>query len=117
MLIWQRPTFTWPVAILSSAQQRFTSVFGMGTGGTTVPWSPDFGPRGLFEGRVDRVSGDTLGINLSDKKTAGLGLVLPLQREVFSGNRTQGNRKSNFKPSRWLLEPGLQIIVDQWILD
>ncbi len=41
-LIWQRPTFAGPIAQLSSAQQRFTSVFGMGTGGTTVPWSPDF---------------------------------------------------------------------------
>ena len=40
-LIWQRPTFAGPIAQLSSAQQRFTSVFGMGTGGTTVPWSPD----------------------------------------------------------------------------
>ena len=49
-IIWQRPTFTWPVAILSSAQQRFTSVFGMGTGGATVPWSPDLGSRGLVRG-------------------------------------------------------------------
>ena len=34
---WQRPTFAGPIAQLSSAQQRFTSVFGMGTGGATVP--------------------------------------------------------------------------------
>jgi hypothetical protein len=41
-LNWQRPTFAGPIAQLSSAQQRFTSVFGMGTGGATVPWSPDY---------------------------------------------------------------------------
>ena len=38
---WQRPTFAGPVAQLSSAQQRFTSVFGMGTGGATALGSPE----------------------------------------------------------------------------
>ena len=38
---WRRPTFARPIDALSSGLQRFTSVFGMGTGGTTVPWSPD----------------------------------------------------------------------------
>ena len=44
ILLWRRPTFAGPIAPLSSAQQRFTSVFGMGTGGATVPWSPDQNP-------------------------------------------------------------------------
>ena len=38
---WQRPTFARPFAALSSAQQCFTSVFGMGTGGSTALWSPE----------------------------------------------------------------------------
>lgn len=37
VLLWQRPTFAGPIVQLSLAQQCFTSVFGMGTGGSTVP--------------------------------------------------------------------------------
>ena len=33
---WQRPTLAQPIDALPSAQQRFTSVFGMGTGGTAA---------------------------------------------------------------------------------
>ena|GEM_PF-2344915 len=39
---WQRPTLAQPRDALPSALQRFTSVFGMGTGGSTVQGSPDF---------------------------------------------------------------------------
>ena len=38
---WQRPTFARPIDALSSGLQRFTSVFGMGTGGTTALGSPE----------------------------------------------------------------------------
>ncbi len=38
---WQRPTLARPVAVLPSGLQRFTSVFGMGTGGSTALWSPE----------------------------------------------------------------------------
>ena len=37
VILWRRPTFAGPIDQLSSAQQCFTSVFGMGTGGATVP--------------------------------------------------------------------------------
>ena len=50
---WRRPTLARPVVALPSGLQRFTSVFGMGTGGTTALGSP--------EGRADcrfGVSGD-----------------------------------------------------------
>src|SRR5438309_11306694 len=38
---WRRPTLARPVAVLPSGLQRFTSVFGMGTGGTTALLSPE----------------------------------------------------------------------------
>ena len=38
---WQRPTLAGPFAQLPSAQQRFTSGFGMGPGGSTTLWSPE----------------------------------------------------------------------------
>src|SRR5215475_10409084 len=34
-LFWRRPTLARPIAVLPSGLQRFTSVFGMGTGGAT----------------------------------------------------------------------------------
>jgi hypothetical protein len=34
--LWRRPTFARPRDALSLGLQRFTSVFGMGTGGTTA---------------------------------------------------------------------------------
>src|SRR5437763_14770372 len=41
ILFWRRPTLARPVAVLPSGLQRFTSVFGMGTGGTTALLSPE----------------------------------------------------------------------------
>ena len=41
ILFWRRPTLARPIAVLPSGLQRFTSVFGMGTGGTTALLSPD----------------------------------------------------------------------------
>ena len=41
-LFWRRPTLTRPIAVLPSGLQRFTSVFGMGTGGATALMSPEF---------------------------------------------------------------------------
>ena len=39
--LWRRPTFAQPIEVLSSGLQRFTSVFGMGTGGATALRSPE----------------------------------------------------------------------------
>src|SRR6266446_6902880 len=38
---WRRPTLARPIAVLPSGLQRFTAVFGMGTGGTTALLSPE----------------------------------------------------------------------------
>src|SRR5438105_13073424 len=35
IMFWRRPTLARPVAVLPSRLQRFTAVFGMGTGGAT----------------------------------------------------------------------------------
>jgi hypothetical protein len=40
-LFWRRPTLAWPIAVLPSGLQRFTAVFGMGTGGATALMSPE----------------------------------------------------------------------------
>src|ERR1700719_4710705 len=40
-LFWRRPTLARPIAVLPSGRQRFTAVFGMGTGGATALLSPD----------------------------------------------------------------------------
>lgn len=40
-LFWRRPTLAQPIVALPSGLQRFTSVFGMGTGGTTALGSPE----------------------------------------------------------------------------
>ena len=42
---WQRPTLAQPRDALPSGLQRFTSVFGMGTGGSTALGSPEHDPR------------------------------------------------------------------------
>jgi hypothetical protein len=43
ILFWRRPTLARPFAVLPSGLQRFTSVFGMGTGGATTLRSPECG--------------------------------------------------------------------------
>src|SRR4030095_8873778 len=40
-LFWRRPTLARPIAVLPSGLQRFTAVFGMGTGGATALLSPE----------------------------------------------------------------------------
>jgi hypothetical protein len=42
-LFWRRPTLARPIAVLPSGLQRFTAVFGMGTGGATALMSPECG--------------------------------------------------------------------------
>ena len=43
LLLWRRPTLARPIAVLPSGLQRFTAVFGMGTGGATALLSPECG--------------------------------------------------------------------------
>src|SRR5438270_12000829 len=59
---WRRPTLAQPIVALPSGLQRFTSVFGMGTGGATALLSPE-SDAGLAVDAShrkvrDRVSGD-----------------------------------------------------------
>ena len=42
-MFWRRPTLARPIAVLPSGLQRFTAVFGMGTGGATALLSPECG--------------------------------------------------------------------------
>src|SRR5437588_12720250 len=60
---WRRPTLARPVAVLPSGLQRFTAVFGMGTGGTTALLSPECGAALAFAAVAatqarGRISGD-----------------------------------------------------------
>ena len=45
---WRRPTLARPIAVLPSGLQRFTAVFGMGTGGATALLSPECGTARAF---------------------------------------------------------------------
>src|SRR5438094_4142650 len=49
---WRRPTLARPIAVLPSGLQRFTAVFGMGTGGATALLSPEV-RAGLALNRTD----------------------------------------------------------------
>ena len=57
-ITWRRPTLTGPIVPLPSALRRFTSGFGMGPGGSTALWSPEFNPvlRGCRSGELSLVS-------------------------------------------------------------
>ena len=48
ILFWRRPTLARPIAVLPSGLQRFTAVFGMGTGGATALLSPECGTAPAF---------------------------------------------------------------------
>src|SRR5438067_13223518 len=52
LLFWRRPTLAQPIVALPSRLQRFTSVFGMGTGGATALLSPE--PNGAGAARLWR---------------------------------------------------------------
>ena len=58
VLLWRRPTLARPIAVLPSGLQRFTSVFGMGTGGATALLSPE--PKSACAARLWCVIGDSL---------------------------------------------------------
>ena len=54
---WRRPTLARPIAVLPSGLQRFTAVFGMGTGGATALLSPE-------------ISAETFGANFWRRRCA-----------------------------------------------
>src|SRR5438105_11089639 len=69
LLFWRRPTLAQPIVALPSGLQRFTSVFGMGTGGSTALGSPDreaglAGRCFASRGRSASISGDVVAAGL-----------------------------------------------------
>ena len=65
---WRRPTLARPIVALPSGLQRFTAVFGMGTGGATALGSPESDAgRAIrrFRGEVSRYR--TLGTVIGDR--------------------------------------------------
>ena len=78
LLIWQRPTLAGPVVRLPLALRRFTSVFGMGTGGSTALWSPEAG-RGklmvegmMVDGPCNAQTGTTSGLAMGALGAVGV---------------------------------------------
>jgi hypothetical protein len=63
-LFWRRPTLALPIAVLPSGLQRFTAVFGMGTGGATALMSPEV-RAGLAVAALPptRISGDDVDLS------------------------------------------------------
>ena len=93
VIFWQRPTLAGPVVRLPLALRRFTSVFGMGTGGSTALWSPEAG-RALVH-REDGRSGLAMGalgrggLETDDGKERQRG---PAERGVCMGGDGHGDR-------------------------
>ena len=74
---WRRPTLTGPVVPLPSALRRFTSGFGMGPGGSTALWSPEFNIGSRLAGAV----------GFQGCSSGGLSFSLPVFSFQFSGGR------------------------------
>src|SRR5204862_793319 len=68
---WRRPTLARPIAVLPSGLQRFTAVFGMGTGGATALLSPE--PRSADAPRLWCVIRDSLHRVRAGKRLSALG--------------------------------------------
>src|SRR5438309_7486204 len=90
---WRRPTLARPIAVLPSGLQRFTAVFGMGTGGATALLSPELNPESfrdsvlvncrfqIVDCRLNQSDGHPLSPRLQrDKWTAATRSTLTFQR-------------------------------------
>src|SRR6266700_6343200 len=93
ILFWRRPTLARPIAVLPSGLQRFTAVFGMGTGGATALLSPELNPESfrdsvlvncrfqIVDCRLNLSDGHPLSPRLQrDKWTAATRSTLTFQR-------------------------------------
>ena len=105
ILFWRRPTLARPIAVLPSGLQRFTSVFGMGTGGATALLSPECGTalaRSLLSRRRSakrRVSGDF-------GRFKSIALPKFRKNTIFNRHSQVANRKSFL--IRWHLHTGFR---------
>ena len=72
---WRRPTLARPIAVLPLGLQRFTAVFGMGTGGATALLSPECGTAlavSLLSQRRKREA-ESLGTVIDDSANSSVG--------------------------------------------
>ena len=104
ILFWRRPTLARPIAVLPSGLQRFTSVFGMGTGGATTLLSPECGT--ALAPRCCR-SGASAKPSLWRLRTIQ-SIALPKFRKntIFNRHSQVANRKSFL--IRWHLHTGFR---------
>jgi hypothetical protein len=81
ILFWRRPTLARPIAVLPLGLQRFTSVFGMGTGGATALGSPEVRAGlaiAVFRAGADlwRLASDTDALQFNFERTINYQLTL-----------------------------------------
>ena len=95
-LFWRRPTLARPVAVLPSGLQRFTSVFGMGTGGATALLSPE--PRSACAARLWCVIRDSLNL-YTDRRPNGAVATTDSRFSVHDSHfqRTSGSLASTYR--------------------
>ena len=92
---WQRPTFAHPFDALSSGLQRFTSVFEMGTGGTTARGSPEGWPApGEYSFPGKRKTPEPLPAVSGDRFASLLLLSQTKQRTPNAPPRTEEQRRA-----------------------
>jgi hypothetical protein len=99
-LFWRRPTLARPFVALPSGLQRFTAVFGMGTGGATALLSPE-SEAGLairrFGGEAGRCR--TLGTVIGDRWMVRGGFSFTIHLPLFTWKRTAASLMSTYRLS------------------
>src|SRR5213078_890459 len=105
VLFWRRPTLARPIAVLPSGLQRFTSVFGMGTGGATALLSPE--RRSACAARLWCVIRDSLNRQTAHRAVA----TTPIHDSQFTAQFSKNYQQStnDYQPAalvRWHLHTG-----------
>src|SRR5438093_13506977 len=91
---WRRPTLARPIAVLPSGLQRFTAVFGMGTGGATALLSPE-----VCSERSEQTSGDVIRDSLNRYIGRLSGSRFSYYDSRFSFQRTAASLISTYRLS------------------
>src|SRR5438874_12258604 len=106
-LFWRRPTLARPIAVLPSGLQRFTSVFGMGTGGATALLSPE--RRSACAARLWCVIRDSLNRYI-DRRPTGPWLQrrFTILNSRPSFQRTINNQLTTINQPRWCADIYIQ---------
>src|SRR5258705_5133301 len=100
---WRRPTVERPIAVLPSGLQRFTSVFGMGTGGATALLSPECGtaPAVSLLSQRRRREAESLG-------TRAIEVNRPYLNRISKELSTLSSQPSTDSMIRWHLHTGFR---------